>query len=160
MHRKAILNDFHFIFYMYMHPKVNPHLLYEQMNAEDFKPIFEKLIASDILYLFEEDNKKVGMFKLIPQTYRSAHVAYLGSFAIDPTHTGKGLGTKMLMTIIDLSKQTSIKRIELSAGIQNKNAIALYKKCGFEEEGILKKYTYFKSEDRYIDEVMMSYIIE
>jgi L-phenylalanine/L-methionine N-acetyltransferase len=160
MYRKASLNDFDFIFYMYMHPTVNPHLLYEQMDAESFKPVFEKLIASDILYVFEDNNEQVGMFKLIPQTYRSAHVAYLGSFAIDPTFTGKGLGTKMLITIIELAKQTGIKRIELSAGVQNKNAIALYKKCGFENEGILRKYTYFKSEDRYIDEVMMSYIIE
>jgi L-phenylalanine/L-methionine N-acetyltransferase len=160
MYRKTTLSDFDFIFHLYMHPQVNPHLLYEQMSAEDFKAIFKKLLASDILYVFEEDNKKVGMFKLIPQTYRSAHVAYLGSFAIDPAFGGRGLGTKMLMAIIDLSKQTGIKRIELSAGVQNKNAIALYKKCGFKEEGILRKYTYFKSEDRYIDEVMMSYIIE
>ncbi len=160
MYKKATLTDFDFIFYMFMHPQVNPHLLYEQMDAESFTPIFEKLIAADILYVFEENNEQVGMFKLIPQTYRSAHVAYLGSFAINPAFTGKGLGTKMLIAIIDLAKQTGIKRIELSAGVENKNAIAVYKKGGFEEEGILKKYTYFKSEDRYIDEVMMSYIIE
>lgn len=160
MYRKATINDFDFIFYMFMHPQVNLHLLYEQMSEESFNPIFEKLIAADILYVFEDNNERVGMFKLVPQTYRAAHVAYLGSFAIDPKQAGKGLGTTMLMTIIELSKQTGIKRIELSAGVQNKNAIALYKKCGFEEEGILRKLTHLKSEDRYIDEVMMSYIIE
>jgi L-phenylalanine/L-methionine N-acetyltransferase len=160
MYRKTTLNDFDFIFYMYMHPQVNPHLLYEQMDATSFKPIFEKLIAADIFYVFEENSERVGMFKLVPQTYRSAHVAYLGSFAIDPKLAGKGLGTKMLMVIIELAKQIGIKRIELSAGVQNKNAIALYKKCGFEEEGILRKLTHLKSEGRYIDEVMMSYIIE
>jgi L-phenylalanine/L-methionine N-acetyltransferase len=160
MYRKATLADFDFAYDMYMHPIINPHLLYEQMSADDFRPIYEKLIAADIFYLFEENNEPVGMFKLIPQTYRSAHVAYLGSFAINPTFAGKGLGTKMLMAIIELSKQTGIKRIELSAGVQNIKAIALYKKCGFEEEGVLRKFTYFKSEDRYIDEMMMSYIIE
>jgi L-phenylalanine/L-methionine N-acetyltransferase len=160
MYRKATLNDFDFIFYMYMHPQVNPHLLYEQMGVEDFKPIFENLMTADILYIYEDNNEPVGMFKLMPQTFRSAHVAYLGSFAIDPAFAGKGHGTKMLLTIIALAKHTDIKRIELSAGVQNKNAIALYKKCGFEEEGVLRRYTYFKSEDRYIDEVMMSYIIE
>lgn len=160
MYRKATITDFDFIFYMFMHPQVNPHLLYEQMSAESFNPIFEKLIAADILYVFEDNNERVGMFKLVPQTYRAGHVAYLGSFAIDSKQAGKGLGTKMLMTIIELAKQTGIKRIELSAGVQNTNAITLYKKCGFEEEGILRKLTHLKSEDRYIDEVMMSYIIE
>jgi L-phenylalanine/L-methionine N-acetyltransferase len=160
MHRKTTPSDFDFIFYMFMHPQVNPHLLYEQMSADDFKPIFEKLIATDILYVFEDNNERVGMFKLVPQLYRSAHVAYLGSFAIDPKQAGKGLGTKMLIAIIELAKQTGIKRIELSAGTQNENAIALYKKCGFEEEGVLRKLTHLKSEGRYIDEVMMSYIIE
>jgi L-phenylalanine/L-methionine N-acetyltransferase len=160
MHRKANNNDFDFVYYMFMHPQVNPHLLYEQMSEESFKPIFEKLIATDILYLFEENNETVGMFKLVPQTYRAAHVAYLGSFAIDPAFAGKGLGTKMLLTIIELAKQTGIKRIELSAGVQNTNAIALYKKCGFEEEGILRKLTHLKSEGKYIDELLMSYIIE
>jgi L-phenylalanine/L-methionine N-acetyltransferase len=160
MHRKANNNDFDFVYYMFMHPQVNPHLLYEQMSEESFKPIFEKLIATDILYLFEENNETVGMFKLVPQTYRAAHVAYLGSFAINPSFAGKGLGTKMLLTIIELAKQTGIKRIELSAGVQNTNAIALYKKCGFEEEGILRKLTHLKSEGKYIDELLMSYIIE
>jgi L-phenylalanine/L-methionine N-acetyltransferase len=160
MYRKATNTDFDFIFYMFMHPQVNPHLLYEQMNAENFKPIFEKLIEQDILYLFKDNNERVGMFKLLPLSYRSAHIAYLGSFAIDPKQARKGLGTKMLEAIIGLAKQNNIKRIELSAGVQNKNAIALYKKCGFEEEGILRKYTYLKSEDKYIDELMMSYIIE
>ncbi len=160
MHRKATHTDIDFIFHLFMHPQVNPHLLYEQMSVESFKPIFEKLIAADILYIFENNNKPVGMFKLVPQTYRSAHVAYLGSFAIDPALAGNGFGTKMLKDIIELAKQTDIKRIELSAGVQNKNAIALYKKCGFEEEGVLRKFTHLKSENRYIDELIMSYIIE
>jgi L-phenylalanine/L-methionine N-acetyltransferase len=160
MYRKAMLSDFDFVYKMFMHPIINPHLLYEQMDTENFKPIFEKLIVQDILYVFEENNIAVGMFKLVPLTYRAAHVAYLGSFAIDPKQAGKGLGTKMLLAVIELAKQTGIKRIELSAGVQNKNAITLYKKCGFEEEGILRKLTHLKSEGRYIDEVLMSYIID
>ena len=160
MYRKATSSDFDFIFYMFMHPQINPHLLYEQMSEENFKPIFEKLLAADILYVFEQNNERVGMFKLVPQAYRNTHVAYLGSFAVNPAFSGKGLGTQMLMTVIEFSKQIGIKRIELSAGVQNTNAIALYKKCGFEEEGILRKLTHLKSEGKYIDEVMMSYIIE
>ena len=37
-------------------------------------------------------------------------------------------------------------------------AIKLYKKVGFEEEGVMRKYTYLKSEGRFLDELLMSYI--
>jgi L-phenylalanine/L-methionine N-acetyltransferase len=160
MYRKAVIADFDFVYEMYMHPIINPHLLYEHMDSESFKPIFEKLIEQSILYIYEENELAVGMFKFIPHTYRSAHVGYVGSFAIHPNFAGKGLGLKMMLAIIEMAKQNGFRRLELSAGIQNEKAIALYRKAGFGEEGILKKYTYFKSEDRYIDEMMMSYIIE
>jgi L-phenylalanine/L-methionine N-acetyltransferase len=160
MIQKATINDLKFVYELFMHPQINPHLLYEQMSMEDFTPIYEKLIATDVLYLFGVNAEMVGMFKFVPQTYRSEHVAYLGSFAIHPKEAGRGLGAKMLHEIIDLANNTGIKRIELSAGAQNKKALGLYSKCGFKEEGVLRKYTYFKSEDRYIDEIMMSYIID
>jgi L-phenylalanine/L-methionine N-acetyltransferase len=160
MNRKATIADFNFVYDMYMHPIINPHLLYEQMDKVGFKPIFEKLVADGVLYIFEDNNEAVGMFKLVPLTYRSAHVAYLGGFAVSTACNGKGLGTKMLIAVIELAKQKGIKRIELSTGVQNKKAIDLYKRCGFEEEGILRKLTELKNENRYIDEIMMSYIIE
>jgi L-phenylalanine/L-methionine N-acetyltransferase len=159
MFKKATAVDFPFVYSMYMNEIINPHLLYEKMSEEAFKPIYAKLLEQEILYIFQYNNEDVGMFKLIPHTYRSAHIVYLGSFAIHPTFAGQGLGLKMLNEIISHAKENNFKRIELSAGAQNEKAIALYKKAGFVEEGILKKYTYFKSEDRYIDEVMMSYIM-
>jgi L-phenylalanine/L-methionine N-acetyltransferase len=159
MFKNATLEDFPFVYSMYMNNVINPHLLYEQMDEEAFKPIYTTLLEQEILYTFQNNNEHVGMFKLIPHTYRSAHIVYLGSFAIHPTFAGQGLGLKMLYEIINHAKENDFKRIELSAGVQNEKAIALYKKAGFVEEGILRKYTYLKSEDRYIDEVMMSYII-
>jgi L-phenylalanine/L-methionine N-acetyltransferase len=143
---------------MYMHPTVNPNLLYEQMSETEFATIYSKLLADNILHIFLHNDEPAGMFKLIPHTFRSAHIVYLGSFAIHPSLSGQGLGLKMLHEIINHTKENNFKRIELSAGVQNDKAIALYKKAGFVEEGVLRKYTYLKSEDRYIDEVMMSYI--
>ncbi|MEQ1555117.1 MAG: GNAT family N-acetyltransferase, partial [Ferruginibacter sp.] len=159
-YRKATENDFEFIYALFMHPTINPHLLYENMSEQDFKPIFEDLLNKEILYVFEIEEKPVGMFKLIRHTYRSAHVAYLGSFAIHPNYIGNGFGTKMLKVIIAFAKDIGIKRLELSAGVRNEKAILLYEKCGFEKEGVLRNLTYFESEKMFIDEVMMSYIIE
>ena len=159
MIRKATKNDLQFIYDLYMHPQVNPFLLYEPMNMEDFKPIFNKLLENEIKYVFMDQMKTpVGMFKLFPWTYRASHIAYLGGLAIHPAYAGKGFGLKMMQEIIDLANQEGYKRIELSVATENLGAIKLYKKVGFEEEGIMRKYTYLKSEGRFLDELLMSYI--
>ena len=36
-----------------MHPEVNPFLLYEIMDSESFKPIFNDLLKEEILYLYK-----------------------------------------------------------------------------------------------------------
>jgi L-phenylalanine/L-methionine N-acetyltransferase len=141
-----------------MHPQVNPHLLYEQMSSEEFRPIFEDLLSDNIVYVFEENGNPAGMFKLVLLKHRNTHIAYLGGLAIHPDFAGKGLGLKMMREIIELAQQKGIKRLELSAGTENLRAIELYKKAGFEPEGVLRKYTHLKSEGRFIDELMMSYI--
>jgi L-phenylalanine/L-methionine N-acetyltransferase len=160
MQRTANKKDFEFVYELYMHPTTNPYLLYEVMDVAAFGAIFRKLIEDNVLYIFEKNDKPVGMFKLVPLTHRSGHVVYLGGFAIDTRYTGKGYGKEMLQSIINLAGNKKFKRIELSVGKENTKAMSLYKSCGFEEEGVLRKYTYLKTEQQYIDEVLMSYITE
>jgi L-phenylalanine/L-methionine N-acetyltransferase len=161
MHRKATQNDLQFIYDLYMHPQVNPFLLYEPMDIEEFKPIFDKLLENEIKYIFMGENSiSVGMFKLFPWTYRASHIAYLGGLAIHPAYAGKRFGVKMMQEIIDLARQQGYKRIELSVATENLRAIELYKKVGFEAEGIMRKYTFLKQEERFLDELLMSYIFE
>jgi L-phenylalanine/L-methionine N-acetyltransferase len=85
-------------------------------------------------------------------------IMYLGGFAVDPAEAGKNYGYKMLQDILLFAKAHHILRIELSTSAENTKAINLYKKAGFTEEGIFKKYTHLKSENRFIDEVVLSYI--
>ena len=158
MTRKATENDLLFIYDLYMQPQANPHLMYEKMDLEQFQPIYQDLLKDEVKYIFEDNQQAVGMFKLIPLKFRSSHVAYLGGVAIHSDFAGKGFGLKMMNAIINLAAERGIARIELSAGIANKRAIELYKRAGFEEEGVLRKYTHLKSEGRFIDEMLMSYI--
>jgi L-phenylalanine/L-methionine N-acetyltransferase len=161
MYRKATQNDLQFIYYLYMHPQVNPHLLYEMMDIEEFKPIYENLLADGIKYIFMDKNStSVGMFKLYPLKHRCNHIFYLGGLAINPDFAGKGFGVKMMQEIMAFAQQNGCKRLELSAGTENQRAIDLYKKVGFEPEGVMRKYTQIKSQGRIIDELLMSYIFE
>jgi RimJ/RimL family protein N-acetyltransferase len=156
----ATQNDFKFFFSLYMHPQVNPYLLYEVMDEASFKPIFENLLQEKVLYKFTNDNEDVGMCKLILQEYRDGHKLYVGGFAIDTKQAGKNYGYKMMQEIIAFAEEHNRSRIELTVSIENEKAIALYKKCGFEIEGRLKNFTYFINENRFADEYFMSLLID
>lgn len=158
MTRKATPDDFGFIYNLYMHPDVNPFLLYEEMDAESFRPIFGELQEAGFLYIFESDQKPVGMFKLVPLKHRNSHIVYLGGLAIHPLFSGKGLGQKMIEEIILLGGEMKFLRMELSTSVNNFKAISLYEKCGFLKEGVLKKFSFFKKEHMFIDEVLMAYL--
>lgn len=158
MIRKASGEDFDFIYELYMHPQTNPFLLYEQMGKNSFLPIFDELLKKKVLFVYE-NNIATGMCKLVPQQYRNSHIVYLGSVAIHPSHSGKGEGSKMMKDIIDYAKENKFLRIELSVASINEKAIRLYEKAGFEKEGLLKKFTYLESEKKFLDEVMMAYLI-
>lgn len=159
MLRQATDTDFDFVYELYMHQQINPFLLYEQMEVNDFIPVFEDLTKKKVLYVFEDDGVPTGMCKLVPQQYRNSHIVYLGGIAIHPFFAGKGEGIKMMNDIIDFAKQNGFLRIELSVALINEKAIRLYEKAGFVKEGLLKKFTYLKSENKYLDEVMMAYLV-
>jgi putative acetyltransferase len=151
--------DFDFTYELYMHPQVNPFLLYELMGRDEFKPIFEDLLDKGVKFLYgNEENPWIGMFKLVPLTHRTDHIAYLGGLAIHPDFSGKGHGRQMIREILAHAKQQGLLRIELSTATINQKAIRLYEKMGFEKEGILRKYTHLKKENKFLDEVLMSYL--
>lgn len=156
---KVKASDFKFIYELYMNPEVNPYLLYEIMNSENFIPIFKDLLKEEVLYLYQVDSETIGMCKLIRQKHRNEHIMYLGGVAIHPDYFGKGFGKKMMLEIIDFCKSKSVSRIELSVDTNNEKAIILYENVGFSKEGILKNYTFLKSKNKYIDEQIMSNLI-
>ena len=159
MIRNANQNDFEFIKSLYFYPDINPYLLYEMSEIEHFEAIFQQLIVNQILYVFEDEGIMKGMFKLGPFQHRTSHIVYLGGVAVAPMHAGKGLGATMLLEILEFAKTKSYRRIELSTATFNKKAIHLYEKIGFVQEGVMRNYTFLKSENRYIDEVLMSCLI-
>jgi L-phenylalanine/L-methionine N-acetyltransferase len=158
MVRKAIKDDFNFFYRLYMHPQVNPFLLYEPMDEKEFEPIYTELLKNGVLYVYELNGKSVGMFKLVPLTYRTSHVAYLGGLGIDPEFSGKGQGYQMLNEILELGGKLGFLRIELSVAVHNEKAIHLYEKSGFQKEGVLRKYSHLKKENVFWDEALMAYL--
>ena len=64
-----------------------------------------------------------------------SHVGKLG-IGMLAEHRGKGHGRKLIEAALDAAQKRGLKRIELTVWAGNTRAIALYKKLGFEQEGV------------------------
>jgi RimJ/RimL family protein N-acetyltransferase len=71
--------------------------------------------------------------------------------------TGKGIGTQLFQMLEAWARSNDIHRLELTVMTHNERAIALYKKMGFEIEGI-KKHSLFVNGE-YVDEYYMAKLI-
>lgn len=69
-------------------------------------------------------------------------------------YRGKGLGSKLLTAVLTHAKKFGLEKIELSVYTTNHAAIALYKKHGFQQEGLTKNYR--KLDGRYFDAIEMA----
>lgn len=155
----ASVNDFDDIYDLYMDNDANQFLTYDVMERSAFEIIYNELLNSGTLYILNLNNRVAGSYRLIRKTHRQADTAYLGGFVIKNSFKGKGLGTKILLHIKDAALLNGIKRIELTVDLQNEAAINLYKKVGFEIEGIVRMSYKIIPSNKYYDEYLMSLIL-
>lgn len=72
--------------------------------------------------------------------------ADITNIAVDPDYRREGLGGEILRLLTDVSRERSMQSITLEVRVSNTPAIELYKKYGFEECGLRKRY-YKDNED-------------
>ena len=70
-----------------------------------------------------------------------------------------GLGTRMLQQLLKLARKEKMHRLTLWVVADNKRAIRLYEKMGFQIEGIMKD-AYFGADNKYHDELVMGLILD
>jgi ribosomal protein S18 acetylase RimI-like enzyme len=79
---------------------------------------------------------------------RTQHRGSLG-MGLLPEFRGMGIGPRLMETAIEQAKKTGIEKVELQVYTSNIRAIKLYKKFGFEEEGLVKHFR--KLDGQYFD---------
>jgi RimJ/RimL family protein N-acetyltransferase len=91
------------------------------------------------LFVAEVDGKLVGYLILKGEEIkRRAHIRYIAMGVLRDNY-GKNFGFDLLNAAINESEKDNIKRLELVVDVSNVRAIKLYKKMGFEIEGVFKK---------------------
>lgn len=90
--------------------------------------------------------KVVGWCDVVrsPRATKS-HVGHLG-LGLLPEWRGKGIGEKLMRAAVADAQGKGLTRIELDVYEPNTNAISLYKKLGFEIEGLKRREVRLKGE--------------
>ncbi len=104
-----------------------------------------------------QGEKVIGMAGLtVNASPRLRHSATLGIF-VHNDYQGQGVGTLLIKTLLDLADNwLLLVRVELGVFTENEGAIRLYKRMGFEEEGIRRKAAI--RNGTYADEMIMARI--
>jgi RimJ/RimL family protein N-acetyltransferase len=83
----------------------------------------------------------------------SPHVAELGLMVAAGARR-RGIGSALIEEAVKWAQRAGIVKLELTVFPHNEPAIALYRKLGFREEGLLKRR--YLIEGRYVDAMLMA----
>ncbi len=99
------------------------------------------------IYLVADYNGKIIGYAGIWVILDEGHIT---NIAVHPDFRNRGLGTRLLSELIELSERRGAKRHTLEVRVSNHTAISLYNKFGFETAGKREKYYEDTNEDALI----------
>ena len=135
------------------------YMLYEPGERAKNLSIIESVIresveGKDFLLVAETDHKLIGYISAQKGNLnRIAHSAYI-VVGILKDYRGKGIGTEFLKRLNVWAEENKVVRLELTVICKNEAAKHLYKKSGFEIEGMKRKAVCVDGE--YLDEYYMA----
>ena len=129
-------------------------------TAEEQRERIQSILseAGSTILVAEDQGELVGYLAVFGgQANRTKHVGYI-VVGITQAYSGKGKGTRLFQTAEVWRAQTELTKFELTVMIPNERAVALYKKVGFEVEGV--KRNSIRVDGNYVDEYYMGKIFE
>lgn len=115
------------------------------------------IAGDDLFFLAAAGNEIIGFISAqIGNVRRTKHSVYI-VVGIREKYRSQGIGTKFFSRLNEWALEKKLVRLELTVLCNNKAALGLYKKSGFEIEGTKRKSMYVDGE--YMDEYYMSKII-
>jgi len=148
-------------FYKALSSVARERIYIEMIEPPPLEKVMEfqkKLIAKNGPdYYAISENEVVGWCDVFPiENPRQSHRGNLG-MGLLPKFRGQGIGTKLLDAVLSRAKDFGLEKVELHVYTSNIPAIALYKKFGFEQEGLIKKYR--KLDEQYFDSLAMGKLL-
>lgn len=129
-------------------------------TVEEQQDQLEHLLSRDnqMIFIAEHDGQLAGYLGAYGgEFHRNRHSVYI-VIGILQAFMGRGLGTRLFTALEQWACQHSIHRIELTVMAHNEAGIALYRRRGFEIEGV-KKHSLLV-DGQYVDEYYMARLLE
>jgi len=129
-------------------------------TAEECNTIEEFLANNKDLYLIGEIDGQI-IANLVFRPGKRIKTAHAGEFGITirKDYWGLGIGQFLIQQLIEWARATNIiRKIDLRVHINNQRGINLYKKMGFQQEGVLKRE--FCINGIFYDEIIMGLCID
>jgi len=105
-------------------------------------------------FIAEHENEILGYLLLKAESLsRTSHRAQI-AVGVHSKSRGKGIGTALFDYMIQWAKKSQLHRLELTVIEYNEQAIHLYKKMGFEVEGV--KRNSLLIDGQYVNELYMA----
>jgi len=137
------------------------YLLTEQLGSDveqEREWIREYDGATSVLLVAEVDGRIVGQADVQPGRYpKESHVGIVG-VAIRDGYRGIGLGRAMMDRVLEWMRERGFKKACLEVFSTNEQAIALYRRLGFEVEGVRKRQ--YRVLGEWVDDVLMGRWLE
>lgn len=117
-----------------------------------------RLIENDWpIYAAMDGDALVGWADITPVGVpESVHRGVLG-MGLLASHRGAGIGRRLLEACLDHAPRCGITKVELTVFTSNMAAIALYRKAGFKDIGVIKDYR--RLDGVTYDALMMDYFL-
>ena len=128
-----------------------------KMNAQKFIPYIEMIDKKEHAALFVaiEDDAILG-YLIVQGEVRPKRVSHKASIVIG-VHSesrGKGVGTALFEQAHQWAEEKGLHRLELTVITENEHAFALYRKMGYEMEGVKKHSLWI--DGAYVDEYYLA----
>lgn len=159
--RKAVSAEAEKLVKLMKHVEESNYMLFEPgertTTAEQLQKRLDAMDSQSNIILAEESSMIKGyLFAVNEGVNRKRHSVYI-AIGIHQDQRGKGIGTQLFGALEQWAKEQSLYRIELTVLEDNQAAIALYKKMGFEVEGI--KRNSLVMGGKFANELYMSKIL-
>jgi len=125
--------------------------------APPLGPFFNARTLPENVLVAEVDERVVGYAKIEHPTPlpASAHVWHVTGLGVHPSAEGRGVGRALMEALIALARERGGRRMTLRVFAPNERAQRLYRRLGFEVEGI-QRGEFMVGDQEYVDDIFMA----